>query len=133
MKIFNRETLKSWILEAFDWQQFRDKYDIASDRFVSWAKDYEEPQLDSLYIGEEAVLFDLHEEGYQLDYWPFDPKTGQEITPLDTTRYIEPSDDMPWLLARYVPENYKEIQESVEYFAEQKARINLKDYIESEN
>lgn len=132
MKTFNKETFQSWALVAFDWDLFKKECDISPDAPLFWSKDYEDPELESLYIGEEAVIFDVREEGYQLDYWPCD-KEGHEIaSPLDPTKYIEPSKDFPLLLAKYVPENYQEIQECSERFAEQKAKISLKDYIESD-
>jgi len=131
MKTFNRETLKSWIIESFDWNHYKKEYDLSTDAPVFWDRDYEEPELDSLYIGEEAVFFDIHKDGYQLDYWPCD-KEGHELPELDTAKYVGPRESMPWLLAKFVPENYQEIQDSVEHFVEQKAKTNLKDYMESD-
>ena len=149
MKTLNRETLKSWILDAFDWIQYLEKY-FGPGTSISWEQDESLPDFESLYYKDpdrgEYRSFDIHEKGFLLEYLsdedPSSLDTSKYIVledvkvqedlcddePTDTSEYIE-EDQSRFILAKFIPENYDEIQESIERSVTQDAMISLRDWL----
>lgn len=137
MKELNVENYEAWILEAFDLDKV--VVDCEEDLGDTWSWDNcGGSEFDSLIYGPELIsIFDIHfgpdsgllieENRYSKDFLA----NRKRVTVLSNP-WGRPQYDWKWTLLKFIPENILELQEAAEYELEQKARVNLKIWLEEE-
>ena len=134
MKELNRETYKAWIMEAFDFEEVRRKENIPENDEFYW--DDEGTGLDELTTGGGLTLrlFGIHQKGLDIELWKYKDKGG--VVNIDKIVAIPipgASEDYEYYLLKFIPENIPDLQLEAEEWMEQKARIDLKTWLEQES
>lgn len=138
MKELNIENYQAWVLEAFDLDKVAEDHEERPGDTWAW-ENCGGSEFDSLIYGPELIsIFDIHfgpdsgllieENRYSKDFLA----NRKRVTVLSNP-WGRPQYDWKWTLLKFVPENISELQEEAEYELEQKAKIDLKTWLEQES